>query len=267
MKSKKAIGGALAVTAVLVLFAFSMRPDASPFRPEPGRLPGSPEASLDANSGRPTDTASGQPTLAAVGPTLEQLLPSRYRREPGNPLDLSVSDEDAEWLHAHGYPDPDMVYLLRNAPIDDVERIARQDLRAQVLLAQRLAMEGGQGGRPLALLDEAAAKGSVHALMVRADIHAVLPEYRNLALASAYYRLAFRRGQFVGLTTHQMMTAGIDSRQRLMADLLLETEWSRLQAIRLGLGLPAFAPTDMRPGLADFLNQVQRDLIDAPAGG
>jgi len=209
--------------------------------------------SLEVQSAQPSPgTPPGQHLLAMVG--------QDYRFDPANPDNAATSEADADWLRRSGFLDRQAERLMRDASMEDLEAAAETDLRAQVILAYRMAVIGGYGDRPFALLEDAAVRGSVFALMTWGDIHYTVDGYRNPALGAAYYRLAYRRGYFTAATANYTFASTLTNEMRLVADVFTEPAWSRLQALRAQKAMQPFREVELRPGFDAFLAQVEQGL-------
>lgn len=213
----------------------------------------------------PANTPEAQPKTSVdggrrAGEVLLQLAGNGHVFDPTDPNNAATSEADAAWLHKAGFLDPKAYRTMRDASIEELEDAAKTDLRAQVILAYNMAVAGGYGERPLVLLEDAAARGSVFALMTWGDIHYTVDGYRNPALGNAYYRLAYRRGYFTAATANYSFSRTLSSEMRLVADVYSEATWSRLQALRIQRGLQPFRDTELRPGFEAFLAQVEAGL-------
>lgn len=261
MKPATAVVLALALTGAIA--ALALRPSTTD-AVAPADLAASPVAAPPAPAPAaapvPAGAASARAEAPAVAATpLLELIARDYRWEPGNPSNEAESAEDAAWLTRAGFPDPGVYHELRRATMEELEEAARTDLRAQVVFAYRLAMAGNQGSRPLELLQDAAARGSVFALTTWGDVHYQLPAYRNPALGNAYYRLAYRRGYFNAAVVNYTFARSLTAESRLIADAFAEAAWVELLAARRQLGLPPFAEGEMRPGHQQFLARLQAE--------
>lgn len=209
-------------------------------------------SALPGNASRPSDSTN---LLAVIG--------NRHAYNPEDESNDATSEEDAEWLHRNGFPDPFAYHHLRRASIPELERAAEEDLRAQVILAYNMAVSGQYGNRPIELLRDASAKGSIFALVTWGDIHFSLDQYRNQALGAAYYQLATRRGYFTAAGKKYAMAGGLSAEQRLLSDLYTEAAWMEIQALRRQRGLRPFDEPDMRPGFGAYLSAIQQGLLSS----
>ena len=222
--------------------------------------PPPPPAAGPSPEARAATDAGARPDGRRPGEALLMAITDQHRFDPTDPDNAATSEADADWLHRAGFPDPAAYQMLRNASIEDLEAAAKTDLRAQVILAFNMAVAGGYGDQPFALLEDAAVRGSVFALATWGDIHYTVEGYRNPALGNAYYRLAYRRGYFTAATTNYSFASALDGEARLYADVYSEAAWSRLQALRQQRGLQPYRDTELRPGFQAFLAQIEAGL-------
>ena len=211
----------------------------------------------------PADSKDGGSTerpRSTAAPAILQLIGDEYRFNPTDTANTAVSEADAKWLGERGFPDPHAYGRLRKASLDELKEAAKLDLRAQVILAYNMAVIGSYGDEPLKLLEDAAVRGSVFALMTWGDVHFTLPRYRNAAMGSAYYSLAFRRGYFTAATANYALTTNMPAEQRLLADVFAEATWARIQASRRTQGMQPFQVADMRPGFEAFLSSIEAGI-------
>jgi len=220
-----------------------------------------PEMPSIADAGEASVPPAGEPPPSAPpGAYLLQIVGDKYRFDPTDPDNAATSEADADWLHRAGFLDPRAERLMRDASMEDLEAAAATDLRAQVILAYNMAVAGTYGERPLQLLEDAAVRGSVFALMTWGDIHYTVDGYRNPALGNAYYRLAYRRGYFTAATANYSFAQTLTNEMRLVADVFTESAWSRIQALRTQRAMAPFRETELRPGFDAFLAQIEAGL-------
>lgn len=195
-----------------------------------------------------------------MGPSVLEAIGDRHAFDPGNPSNDATSEEDAVWLHRNGFLDPFGYSHLRKASIPELEKAAEVDLRAQVILAYNMAAAGTYGNQPIDLLRDAAARGSIFALVTWGDLHFSIRQYRNPALGAAYYQLATRRGYFTAAGKKYAMAGELSAEDRLLSDLYAEAAWIEIQALRRQRGLLPFGEPDLRPGFAAYLKAMQEGL-------
>lgn len=203
------------------------------------------------------DSAPAVQERPARPSSLLTIVGDEHRFDPTNPSNEATSEADAAWLHKFGFLDPEAYDRLRKASMDELKEAAKVDLRAQVILAYNMAAAGGYGDQPFVLLEDAAARGSIFALVTWGDIHFSLRQYRNGAIGSAYYKLALRRGYYTAATKNYAIAGDLSAEQRLIADVWAEAAWLRLQDARATRGLPPFAQPDLRPGFEQFLTTLE----------
>jgi hypothetical protein len=194
---------------------------------------------------------------AQRGSAVLDVIGTEYRFEPGNPANEAVSQQDADWLHRNGFLDPASYDHLMKASIPELEAAAESDLRVAVMLAYRMAAAGTYGEQPFVILQDAAAKGSVFALLTWGDIHYALPQYRNAAAGNAYYTLAFRRGYFSAAVKKNILSSPLSPKAGLYSDALAEASWLRIAEARSQIGKPPFPTNNLRPGFESFLNYAE----------
>jgi len=126
---------------------------------------------------------------------------------------------------------------------------ARGNQPATAVLAYRLATLGTARKEVLDLLHGVAADGSIYALKTAGDIFMTVDDYRDPAMASAYYGLQARGGDHAGIVQKYLLSHQMNDRQRLLCGLLEESLWRELGEI----GWPASA-TEARPGFDEFMS-------------
>ena len=265
MKLHKVALGALVLVAVAGAIAFFQPGDDS------GGIDGPaasdlPVADERPNGEAPVDAAArgGAEPLdskansgAQRGPAILEVIGAGYRFEPGNPANEAVSQHDADWLHGNGFLDPASYDHLMKASIAELEAAAEADLRVAVMLAYRMAAAGTYGEQPFVILQDAAAKGSVFALVTWGDIHYALPQYRNAATGNAYSTHAFRRGYFSAAVKKNLLSAPLSPKAGLYSDAHAEATWLRITEARSQLGKPPFPTNNFRPGFESFLDYAE----------
>lgn len=248
----------------LALVAWLRRDDAGTESGSPGvatpQEVAAPPVAAAPPAARPARTGERSPSSAKPGDIPLGMVGKQHAFDASDPNNAATSSADADWLHRAGFLDPRSERLMRDASLEDLEAAAKTDLRAQVILAYRLAAAGTYGNRPMELLEDAAVRGSVFALMTWGDIHYTLDGYRNPALGNAYYRLAYRRGYFTAATANYTLSPTLNAEMRLLSDVFSESAWSRLQALRTQRGMTPFRDTELRPGFNAFLAQIEQGL-------
>lgn len=272
--NRKLVMGALALAVLLGLLAYPLPGPEAPAAGDRSNPIASeqnpsvePAFATDDSAGR-DDAGQGRAALRARGaqPALLDVIGNAYPFEPDNPSNEATSLDDADWLHRNGFLEPRAHDYLMGASIEDLEQAAKLDLRAAVILAYRLAAAGGYGEQPFVILQDAAAAGSVFALVTWGDIHYSLPSYRNPAVGNAYYSLAFRRGYFSAAAKKNLLGAKLSPEASLYSDAYAEAAWARIVAARRSAGQPPFPEQNMRPGFEAFLTAVEASFREQFSG-
>ena len=205
----------------------------------------------DINPGIGSDQ-SASPTSS----TVKQSHPfeSGYRWNPNNP-GIAENQQDAAWLDAHGYPDPDVEAHLMSLSLDALKNLAdRGNKPAQAFYALRLAQSGADQRDTQETLIKSAASGSVFALKMAGDIYYTVDGYRDPVMASVFYGLQARQGDHAGITQNYLVDSALTPDQRLRAQALRELTWINMRNIPNQGAKDNLSPSP-RPGLVAFLEQ------------
>jgi hypothetical protein len=161
--------------------------------------------------------------------------------------------EEAAWMHRHGFPARSMLAQLKN--VDDAQLRARfdaGDLIAAGVLVDRY-FERGESEQARALVDLAAARGSIYVLYRFAANHYTSEDVADQVMALTALRVAFMRGDHAAATELKIigrsMFSMLQSANRALVEEQSFAYLAELDALRRARGYPPLTiePRPMEP--------------------